>query len=100
MTVASLPPISLNHSPEWWQWETKLDHSSNASQPAGEPGQSASMEISGLTGGSFFSLAAGLLVASHRAGRHRNVECQAHHQQQARQAVWVAQLALFKAKAA
>src|SRR6201994_449336 len=25
---SGLPPISLNRSPEWWQWETKLDHSS------------------------------------------------------------------------
>ena len=58
------------------------------------------MEVSGLTGGALFFIGGGIVGGVPQAGRHRNVECQAHHQQQARQAVWAAQLALFKAKAA
>ena len=38
--ASALTTHQFNRFPQWWQSETKLNHSSNASQPAGEPGQS------------------------------------------------------------
>src|SRR4051795_311280 len=85
-------------APKLWQGQARLHQLDDAAESSGEPGGSASGDFSGLVGGTFFARGRVMNGVPLACG-HRHVEGQGHDEDQAVEAVGIAELSILNAEA-